>query len=152
MFWVRIDNRLVHGQIIEAWLPFTHARTIVVANDDLAADVLRQQIVSIAIPLGVEIVFLDIDSVGTHLIEKKLQGADTLVLFASCSDAKRAYDHGMLFTCLNLGNIHYSPGKKQICQHIALSKEDEGCLEFFHHKGVQLDFRCIPSDPVNLSY
>lgn len=50
MTFVRIDNRLVHGQIIETWLPFTRARTIVVANDELAADPLRQEIMSLAIP------------------------------------------------------------------------------------------------------
>ena len=44
MPFVRVDNRLVHGQIIESWLPFTRARMILVVNDELAADYLRQEI------------------------------------------------------------------------------------------------------------
>lgn len=148
MFWVRIDNRLVHGQIIESWLPFTDARHIVVANDELAADELRQQIMSIAIPLGVEIGFVNVAAVKGHLSARKLMNRDVLVLFASCQDAKRAYESGLDFARLNLGNLHYGPGKRQVCQHIALSKEDEGCLSFLSDKGVNLDYRCIPSDPV----
>ena len=35
--WFRVDNRLVHGQVIEAWLPYTGARHLIVANDELAA-------------------------------------------------------------------------------------------------------------------
>ena len=151
MFWVRIDNRLVHGQIIEAWLPFTNAEAIVVANDELATDELRQQIMSIAIPLGVEISFVQVSQVQAFLDGKKLVGKNVLVLFASCPDARRAFEAGLGFKRLNLGNIHYEPGKKQICQHIALSKEDEGCLDFLKDKGVSMDYRCIPSDPMELA-
>lgn len=151
MFWVRIDNRLVHGQIIESWLPFTDARTIVVANDELAGDELRQQIMSIAIPLGVDISFVKVALIQEYLAGKKLLGKDVLVLFASCPDAMRAFESGLGFTRLNLGNLHYGPGKKQLCQHISLNKEDEACLSFLRKKGVGMDFRCIPSDPVDLS-
>lgn len=151
MFWVRIDNRLVHGQVIESWLPFTDARFLVVANDELAADELRQQIMSIAIPLGIDISFVTVAGVRGHLSDKKLMNKDVLVLFASCPDARRAFESGLNFQRLNLGNLHYGPGKKQVCQHIALSKEDEGCLAFLSGKGVNLDYRCIPSDPVDVA-
>lgn len=53
MLWFRIDNRLVHGQIIEAWLPHIRAKTLLVANDELAADDLRQEIMSLAVPSGI---------------------------------------------------------------------------------------------------
>lgn len=148
MFWVRIDNRLVHGQIIEAWLPFTDARTLVVGNDELARDDLRQQIMSIAIPLGIEIVFLPVAEVGGYLAAKKLLDKNVLVLFADCQDACAAYAAGLRFASLNLGNLHYGPGKKQLCQHISLSKEDEACLDELRASGVNIDYRCIPSDPV----
>jgi len=150
MFFARVDNRLVHGQIIEAWLPFTDARALVVANDELAADDLRQQIMSIAIPLGVDIRFSPVAEVGALLRGKDFAENDALVLFSSCQDARRAFDAGFAFTRLNLGNLHYGPGKKQICQHIALSRDDEDCLEILKAQGVALDYRCIPSDPVEL--
>jgi len=151
VFWVRIDNRLVHGQVIESWLPFTDARFIVVANDELAADELRQQIMSIAIPLGIDISFVPVAGAQEHLAAKKLLNKDVLVLLASCADARRAFESGLVFQRLNLGNLHYGPGKRQLCQHIALSKEDEGCLAFLAGKGVNLDYRCIPSDPVDVA-
>lgn len=150
MFWARIDNRLVHGQIIEAWLPFTNARFIVVANDELAEDELRQQIMSIAIPLGVDIAFVEVNKAQAFLSGKAMVGKDVLVLFASCPDARRAFEAGLNFSRLNLGNMHYGPGKKQVCQHIALSKEDEACLNFLKSKQVALDYRCVPSDSVDL--
>lgn len=151
MFLARIDNRLVHGQIIESWLPFTGAKTIVVINDELAADELRQQIMSIAIPMGVDIAFVTVAGGQAYLQEKKLAGGDVLVLFATCQDARRAFDTGLDLPRLNVGNLHYAPGKKQLCPHIALSKEDEACLEHLRQRGVRLDYRCVPSDSQELS-
>jgi len=151
MFFARVDSRLVHGQIIEAWLPFLDARALVVANDELAEDELRQQIMSIAIPLGVDIHFSRVNAAAALLYGKDLAHKDALALFSSCRDACRAFDAGLAFTRLNLGNLHYGPGKKQICQHIALGKEDEDCLEHLRGKGVVLDYRCIPNDPVELA-
>lgn len=150
MAFVRVDNRLVHGQIIETWLPFTNARGILVINDALAADLLRQEIMSLAIPAGVRIEFLPVAELMPFLSRNPLENEDALILFASCRDARAAYEQGFDFGNLNLGNLHYAPGKKQVCPHVALSKEDESCLDFFRDKGVRLDYRCVPSDPQQL--
>ena len=147
MAFVRVDNRLVHGQIIETWLPFTHARAILVVNDALAADFLRQEIMSLAIPDGVAIMFLPVADLAGYFSHAPLDLPEALILFASCRDAQAAYEHGFDFANLNLGNLHYAPGKKQVCPHVALSKEDESCLDFFRDKGVRLDYRCVPGDP-----
>ena len=50
MIWYRIDNRLIHGQIIEAWLPYTRATRLVVPNDEFSAEPLRQQTILLAVP------------------------------------------------------------------------------------------------------
>jgi PTS system mannose-specific IIB component len=146
MAFVRVDNRLVHGQIIETWLPFTHARMIVVVNDELAADHLRQEIMSLAIPAGVDIVFLSVPELAVYFTRTPLDMGEALILFSNCRDAQVAYEHGFDFPNLNLGNLHYAPGKRQVCPHVALSKEDESCLDFFRDHGVRLDYRCLPGD------
>ena len=152
MLWVRIDNRLVHGQVIETWLPYTKARTIIVVNDDLAADPLRQEIVKLAIPQEVDIIFSSIED-SLFYVKKRLNRLEEslFILFAACEDARLAYEKGLDFDSLNLGNLHYGPGKKQVCAHIALSQEDISCLKFFTRKGVKLDFRCVPHKPVQVS-
>lgn len=150
MAFVRVDNRLVHGQIIETWLPFTHARLILVVNDELSADNLRQEIMSLAIPAGVGIVFLAVAELVVYLSRHPLDVEDALVLFSNCRDAQSAYELGFDFANLNLGNLHYAPGKKQVCPHVALSKDDESCLDFFRDREVRIDYRCVPSDPQQL--
>lgn len=147
MSWVRIDNRLIHGQIIETWLPYTGARSVLVANDELAADMMQQQIMSLAIPGNIESHFVSVAHVAQAM---KTLGKSTIILFHNCSDAKKAFDTGLLFDVLNIGNIHYSPGRKQVSPSVALTNEDEHCLKYFSKKGVELDFRCVPNDTVQV--
>jgi PTS system mannose-specific IIB component len=150
--WVRVDNRLVHGQVVETWLPYSKANVMVLANDDLVEDQLRQEIIKLAIPSGVDLVFTCITETAETLewyCEHHVC-SQVFLLFASCPDARKALEYGLHFNTLNIGNIHYAPGKDQICDHIALSQEDKSCLRFFQEKGVSLDFRCIPGSEVHL--
>ncbi|QJB57659.1 PTS sugar transporter subunit IIB [Pseudodesulfovibrio sp. zrk46] len=154
MTLVRIDNRLIHGQIIETWLPHTGAKTVIVSNDALAADMLQQEIMSLAIPQTISCIFCSIEQLADEIEERKDSGESEsiLVLFSSCPDAKRAYECGFGFEVLNIGNVHYSPGKKQISPSVALSDDDESCLKQLSQKGVELDFRCVPNDPIQVRF
>ena len=150
MYWTRVDNRLVHGQIIETWLPFTGAGVLLVVNDQLKNDPIQQEIISLAIPPGVEALFAEVEQAKELLKKYSRNNSTALVLFATCKDARRAYEGGLDFPSLNVGNLHYTPGKRQLCAHVALSSEDEDCLRYFKEHGVQLDFRCVPNDPVQV--
>jgi len=145
---------LIHGQIIETWLPFTGANNVIVANDELANDVLQQEIMSLAIPQTIKSVFVNVEGLVEEIeqIQSSKDASGIVVLFSSCPDAKRAFDSGFGFDILNIGNVHYSPGKKQVSPSVALSDEDESCLRQLTRKGVELDFRCVPNDPVQVRF
>lgn len=150
MIWFRIDNRLVHGQVIEAWLPYSGATCLAVANDELAEDTLRQQIMLLAVPSRVHTEFLTLEEIPLFVVDAEQKKQNVLVLFANCPDARKAFDYGLKMDRCNIGNLHYTPGKKQLCQHIALSVEEEECLRYLENSSVALDFRCIPADNAQL--
>jgi mannose/fructose/N-acetylgalactosamine-specific phosphotransferase system component IIB len=152
VFWVRVDNRLIHGQVVEAWVPFVGARHIVVGNDDLALDELQQEIMSLAIPRALESAFLSIEDVAA---DARLAGPArdaTLLLFSSCLDVRRAVDKGLKLSVLNVGNLHYTQGKRQLSPSVSIGPEDENCLRYLLGKGVELDFRCVPNDTVPVRF
>ncbi len=151
MFWARVDNRLVHGQVIEAWIPYAGARVLLVCNDELAADVVRQEIMSLAIPRNVRAHFIPTERAKPFLdAEIAVERSAVMALFADCCDARRAAEHGFAMDVLNIGNIHYGPNRQQICPHVALSQDDKSCLRYFADHGVELDFRCLPTEPVHV--
>ncbi len=152
MIWFRIDNRLIHGQIIETWLPYTRATRLVVCNEELARDDLRQQIMLLAVPSRITVEFTAPASLN-QLLQRQARQRDErcLVIFADCADAKAAREGGAHFTMLNIGNMHYAPGKQQVCGHAAFSQEDSACLRAFAEAGVNLDFRCVPNDTTEVT-
>ncbi len=145
---IRVDNRLVHGQVIETWLPYTDTKHLFVANDALKKDFLRQQIICLAIPQRVCVHFIEIQSV----IEKiKLFKQEVIfILFETLQDLQSALyqDVHTLVEYINIGNLHASSQenrKKQIVPHIFVDNEQWEILE----KLIQtytLDFRSIPSE------
>lgn len=153
MAWVRIDNRLIHGQIIETWLPFTGAKTLVVANDELATDDMQQAIMTLGVPSGIEARFVSVEAL-CGVVDKGSGDprTDTVVIFFGCADARRAFDSGFAFNHINIGNIHYGPGKRQLSPSVAVSDDDENSLRYFMRNGIELDFRCVPNDPVQVRF
>ena len=146
MNWFRVDNRMVHGQVIEAWLPYLDARQLIVVNDALAMDALQQQIMQLAIPGRINVQFIPVnDAKGLHNQLEK-EGTPTLFLAANCQDVVRMVEQGISVPTLNIGNMHYARGKRQICAHVAISDDDQCCLEYLKQLGTIFDFRCVPSD------
>lgn len=151
MIWFRIDNRLIHGQIIETWLPYTKAKHLVVCNEALAEDDLRQQIMLLAVPSRIRVTFVSPASLPSVLNPHDEERENVLVIFADCADALAAYKAGVHFPSLNIGNMHYAPGKRQVCEHVAMSKEEEACLRSFADTCITLDFRCVPNCAVDIT-
>lgn len=146
MIWYRVDNRLVHGQIIEAWLPYLNATVLVVANEALVNDELRRRIMLMAVPGRIRLLFVRLADLPVTLARCEEHKESVLVLFADPADARWAYDHGTPLRSLNIGNLHYKPGKRQVCEHAALSPTDEENLRYLRGQRVELDYRCVPAD------
>lgn len=147
MIWFRVDNRLVHGQVIEAWLPYLDAEALVVVHDALAQEPLQQEIMQLAIPGRIQVVFASVPDAARYIQQPdtKTRG-NTLVLTASCRDAFRLAEEGVSIPILNIGNLHYAEGKRQVCPHAALSDDDVVCLKTLQKSGTKLDFRSVPGN------
>ena len=144
--WFRIDNRLVHGQVIEGWLPYLDIAELVVINDRLASDALQQQIMQLAIPGRIRVHFIALQHVKALYDALESGVENVLYLLADCRDVTRLIAEGVPVAALNVGNMHYCHDKRQICTHVAVSEEDLQCLRGLRERGTTLDFRSVPTD------
>lgn len=141
----RIDNRLIHGQVLEAWVPFVHADCIIVANDEVATRPLQMKLMAAAVPSDIRVFIGRLDAVA-EFVSNELGESHALLLFADSSDALRALRSGIPFHHLNLGNLHGGDGKRRISCTIAVDDRDLGNFHQIEADGVQITARCIPSD------
>jgi len=142
----RIDNRLIHGQVLEAWVPFVKADCILVANDDIALNPLKKMMMQASVPSRMRVEIGRIDEIVTLVNSSDLDRCRTLLLFGTTADAVRAYRQGLLFEKLNLGNLHADKGKARLSCTVFLNPADMDDLELLDQAGVKITARCIPAD------
>jgi PTS system mannose-specific IIB component len=142
----RIDSRLIHGQVLEAWVPHVQADCIVVANDAAARTPLQRMILQAAVPRDIRLEIGTLDEVAVLLASTELARRRTLLLLASSDDALRARRLGIGYTKLNLGNMHAGEGKCRYSCTIALDQHDIDNLRDVEATGVAIVSQCVPSD------
>ena len=146
---VRVDNRLVHGQVLEAWLPALDAHGILVADDEAAGNVLARSAMALAIPPGVNFEVLRVE-VAAGLLRpggKGPQAPRTLVLLRDVRDAVALSEAGVPVPQLNLGNVHFGRGRKQVSPSVFLDAGELDALEKLSRAGTQVEVRAVPSEP-----
>ncbi len=147
----RIDDRLIHGQVVEAWVPHLKTDEIVVVSDEIAADEMRRMIMRFSTPEDVELKTLGIEDAFKYLNGAPAAG-NILVLLPGLKEAADMVSKGLKIRSLNIGGMHYSAGKNfSIGKAIFLSEEDRGYLKFISGAGVELEGRGVPTDkPIDL--
>ena len=142
----RIDNRLIHGQVLEAWVPHVQANCIVVANDVIAANPLKKLMMKASVPSRLRVEIGTVSEAVQLLLTNSLDDLRVLLLFGTPADALRAYRLGLNYEQLNLGNLHADAGKARFSCTVFLDVEDLEDLKALEDAGVRITARCIPAD------
>lgn len=142
----RIDNRLIHGQVLEAWVPYVNANCIVVANDQVAGIPFQKILMEAAVPRGIRVVIASLQESAELLASRELDGERVLLLFSGSGDALAARRLGIDFADLNLGNMHGGEGKVRYSCTIALDGGDMENLQRLEEEGVRIVAQCVPSE------
>ena len=144
---VRIDNRFVHGQILEGWIPFTKATCIVVASDMAARSPIQKMAMEACETCGLKINVFDVEDAVNRLTKGEFDKARVVLIFGTTDEAVRALNLGLAVEEVNVGNIHFCPGKVQISPSVSVDKADLENFKVLSERGVRVVIRCVPSDP-----
>ena len=141
---LRIDDRLIHGQVVEGWLNKLDIKSIVVANDLVAEDVMQKALMEMAVPSQVEIFIDSIDNVLAEYKIGKFEPKKTFLLVSSPKDAFRLIDGGINILSVNVGGMHHSEGKVQILEFMSVDEEDCNYLTLITEKNIKIEGRPLP--------
>jgi mannose/fructose/N-acetylgalactosamine-specific phosphotransferase system component IIB len=144
---VRVDNRLVHGQILEAWVPFIKAKCIFVVEDNAASDFFCETVIRMAVPSEIDVNIVSVEDFARNYAYKQENGKKTIVLFSNIADACRAYKLGFHFDKLNIGNIHNEKYKLCCAPSVFLcDTEIQEILTLLENKGVLIELKRVPRE------
>lgn len=140
----RIDERLVHGQG-QLWIKSLGVNTVIVANDEAAADPMAQSLMKTVIPKEVAMRFYPVQKV-IDIIYKANPAQTIFIIVKDCADALRLVAGNVPIQHINIGNIHNAEGKEKVTRSIFLGAEDKAALrEMVEKYNIEFDTQTTPS-------
>ncbi len=146
---VRVDDRLVHGQVVEGWLRVVQAGIIVVACDEAAGDDFQACLMRLAVPADVQVKVLKLAETAEIFKRGDWAKERVLLLVSGVQEVCRLVDLGVGIESVNVGGLHDCPGRKMITPSLFLGKEDEKALRVLLCKKITVETRALPNDELH---
>ena len=141
--FLRIDDRLLHGQVVVSWIPYLKAKKVVIADDEYANDEFMKELIKSSSPEGVNADIKTIDEAAEFL---KLDNENTvLVLLKSIEGLKELVNKAKIKS-INVGGLGAAKGRKRYYNSIHLSDEELNILKDMANDNVDVEIRILPKD------
>lgn len=141
----RIDNRLVHGQVATQWCGSIGANLILVANDEVSTNKLRQGLMDMAAPAYAATRYWTIQKT-IDTIEKASPKQLIFIICENPQDVLRLVEGGVPIKKVNIGNMHMAEGKRQVAGSVAVDDKDVATFAKLRDLGVELEIRRVPTE------
>jgi PTS system mannose-specific IIB component len=143
---VRVDDRLIHGQVVAIWLKALNARRIVIVDDRTARDEFLKEVITYAAPAGVVVEIHDLDAGTARLRDLVTDPEPTFALMRSPLTALHLRQGGVEFPVLNVGGIGAGPGRKPLYRNISASPEELVAMRTIESMGTTVELRIVEND------
>lgn len=148
----RVDDRLIHGQVVVGWGRPLALEFIVLVDDEVAANEWEQELYRMAVPAGMEVIFSSVGDAAAHLAEWQADPRAGALLTGDIDTMAALYhaDHAVV-TPINLGGIHHRPGRTERLPYLYLTDAELARLRALEHEGARVSAQDVPTAaPVTL--
>ncbi len=143
---VRIDDRLIHGQVATAWSKQMEIDRILVISDEAAENPIRKLLLKQAAPNGIRVNVISVARMIDVYQSDILQFEKIALLFTSPQDVEVLVRKGMKISSINVGGMSFSNGKKMLTNFISVNEKDISSFIYLSKEGIELEIRKVPAD------
>lgn len=143
---VRIDDRLIHGQVATVWAKRLDIQRILVVSDAVTKDHLRKTLLQQAAPPGVKVNVITVAKMIEVYSHELFDGLRVIVLFTNPLEVAAVVEAGVPLSSVNIGAMGYAAGKKMISNTIAVNQQDIEAFRYLHTRGIELEIRKVITD------
>jgi len=143
---VRVDDRLLHGQVVLNWVRAVRPARILIVDDALAHDSLARDALMAASPPGIEVWIGETQEAVQELAGNRWRAARTMVLLRDPISARRLYEAGLGYRRLNVGAVGLAPGRVRVGRQVSLTRDEWEALRYLQQAGVDVTLQPLPSD------
>lgn len=142
----RIDDRLIHGQVVVGWGQPMTLGFIVLVDDEVARSEWEQELYRMAVPPEMDVFFASVDDAVRRLAEWRRDQRPGLLLTGDIDTMRRLVEGaGGAIRAVNLGGIHHRAGRAERLRYIYLTPDEERALHALERAGVVVTAQDVPS-------
>lgn len=141
----RVDERLIHGQVGVQWVGFAGANLVLVANDEVAEDEMQQNLMEMVLADGIAVRFWPLQKVIDN-IHKAADRQKILLVCKKPADFLKLVEGGVPIKRINIGNMHFTEGKKQIHKTVSVDQQDIEAFRRLKDLGVDCYIQGVPTE------
>jgi mannose/fructose/N-acetylgalactosamine-specific phosphotransferase system component IIB len=141
----RVDERLIHGQVVVGWGRRLHPRRLIVVNDLLAGSAAEQEIYRSGLPAGIEAAFWT-EAEATGRLQSVVASEEAvIVLTEDLATMDRLARGGVPIDEVNVGGIHAGPGRERVLPFVCLDPEDRRRIRALEAAGIRVSAQDVPT-------
>lgn len=144
---IRVDDRLLHGQVAYSWKAELGYEALVIASDVAAADEFRKNALKMAKPNNVLLAIRSVQDAIVLLNNPRLKNLKVFVVTDTIANANQIIRGVAAPVVLNIGGIQKAQNKKPVTSFAYLNSEEEAILKKLTQDNYQIEFRLVPTDP-----
>ena len=142
---VRIDDRLIHGQIATTWINDYNIEQVLIINDDVVKDKMQQSVISMTAPANVKVKVFGVDSF-INIYHKNPIKRRTMIILTNSIDAYKLAKGGVKFPYLNVGGMRFINGRTKIATAVSVTPEERQAFKDIIGLGIDVKIQMIPRD------
>jgi PTS system mannose-specific IIB component/fructoselysine and glucoselysine-specific PTS system IIB component len=141
----RIDDRLIHGQVVLGWGQQMRLGFIVLVDDEVAESEWERELYRMGVPPEVDVVFETVEGAAARLAEFQRDPRPGILLTGDVESMVRLAGMCSEVRTVNLGGIHHKSGRVQRLRYVFLSPDEEAALRGLETRGVSVTARDVPN-------
>lgn len=142
IIFARVDDRLIHGQIVQAWLPELNVDEVLIPCSKEKENCLNRGLLRLSLPYEYELTILDSSSAVRYAAESKRR---IFLLMGSLQEAADLIKDGLQLKSINIGGMHFKDGAQKLEEHVFLDDEDKRFLRLMRDLGINIETRAVPN-------
>lgn len=143
---IRIDDRLIHGQVATTWAKTTGISRIIVVSDEVACNPIQKLLLTQAAPPEVKSHVVSVSRLREIAHHPLLHDVKVMLLFNNPIDVMRAHQAGLRFESVNIGGMKFTEGKQMVTHFISVDQSDIDAFKYLNNEGIDLEIRKVPGD------
>jgi mannose/fructose/N-acetylgalactosamine-specific phosphotransferase system component IIB len=140
----RIDDRLVHGQVMTGWLGLRGANSIWIVDDIVASTPMMLDIFRFAAPAGINMEAMSVEDAGKRLTNLGAGNAKVILIAKVPKTFVRLLELGYKPADINYGAMAHKPQSRNVTQNCDLSPEEIEDTEKLHGEGIRIWIQLVP--------